>query len=234
MKKDGGERCFDMCGRYTTDIETDEGELFRILLRAEEETFSPADAASDAASDAAIRAYTQPREVFPSEPAAVLTADPRNASSDLCSGARYLRWGYPSADGKRLIINARSETAAEKLLFSEDLRLRRCIVPTAGFFEWTHTGQRLKYRFNAPGSGLLWLAGLYRPIAAGEQPPKIPGMTHEFVILTTDANASMRPVHSRMPVILRPEHREEWLYDDASAALLLRETPPELVKKWVG
>ena len=44
-------------------------------------------------------------------------------------------WGYTLSDGKRL-INARSETAAEKPMFRESMRLRRCLLPMSAYFEW--------------------------------------------------------------------------------------------------
>ncbi len=229
-----------MCGRYTTEIETDEAELFRILLRAEYNT--PALARCFAAKNGlsvgggaqpsmSLTAPTSVRrgcEVFPSEAAAVLTLDAEAQSPD----AYLFRWGYPmELDGKkRLLINARSESAAEKALFSESLACRRCVIPTAGFFEWMHVSGRAdphrKYRFNQSGTGILYLAGLYRPSPLKEE--------HEFVILTRDANASMAPLHDRMPVVLRGEHVEEYLSSAQSARLLLRETPPVLVKRLVG
>ena len=35
-----------------------------------------------------------------------------------------------------------------------------------------------------------------------------------FTIITTEPNELVRPIHNRMPVILRPEDEEQWL--DAS------------------
>ena len=210
-----------MCGRYTTEIETDERELFRMLARAEANTNSGS-AVSMTSGKPLVR------EVFPSEPAAVLTADAGGGID-----VHLFRWGYPTeiAGKRRLLINARSETAAEKPMFSDGLLYRRCVIPTAGFFEWAHVGGRAdtdrKYRFNLPHTGILYLAGFFRPsyTAAG---------TCEFLILTREANVSMAPIHDRMPVIVREEHIAEYLADAAAARQLLYETPPMLLKKLVS
>ncbi len=213
-----------MCGRYTTEIETDEKELFRLLARAEE-TVSSFAAGAGSVGQRANAAL--PREVFPSETAPVIIGD-ANGNPD----AFFFRWGYPMEINakKRLLINARSETAHEKAMFAESLLYYRCVVPTAGFFEWQHTNgkadARRKYRFNRTDTGILYLAGLYRTsVRSGER---------EFVILTREANVSMVPIHDRMPVILRAEHIAEYLGDAHAAVQLLSETPPLLFKKSVS
>lgn len=205
-----------MCGRYTTEIETDERQLFEILARAEQ--------------NSGMSAAPLAREVFPSETAAVLVA-----GTDRAVDAVLFRWGFPAGqNGGRLLINARAESAAEKPTFAPHLQLgRRCVIPTAGFFEWAHPGDRRradlsqKYRFNLPHTGVLYLAGLYRPSLTAPD-------GCEFVILTRAANDSMAPIHDRMPVILREEHIGEYLGDAASAAGLLAETPPVLLKRLVS
>ena len=53
----------------------------------------------------------------------------------------WMRWGLipswmkePPRDAR--MINARSETAAEKPSFRASFRSQRCLVPADGFFEW--------------------------------------------------------------------------------------------------
>ena len=209
-----------MCGRYTTEMETDERQLFEILMRAEQNAQTLVSSCG--------KTVTVGREVFPSETAAVL-AGTREGSID----AFAFRWGFDADIGgkRRLLINARAETAAEKAMFAPLLPAYRCVIPTAGFFEWAHNGDRVissqKYRFNLPHTGILYLAGLYRPS------PFLAGM-HEFVVMTRAANDSMAPIHDRMPVVLREEHIDEYLHDTASAKKLLCETPPMLVKRLVS
>jgi putative SOS response-associated peptidase YedK len=54
-----------------------------------------------------------------------------------------------------------------------------------------------------------------------------------FTIITTEPNELVRPVHNRMPVILRPEDEEQWLdvsrISFAKAQLLLKPLPAELM-----
>ncbi len=123
-------------------------------------------------------------------------------------------FGFTGAEGKPL-INARSETAAEKPTFAPCLRSRRIILPAEAFFEWQReTGT--KYRFTVPGRSTFYLGGLYR--REGEE--------LRFVILTRAANADMAPVHHRMPLILGPEAVRAYLTrEDAARELLTGEAP---------
>ena len=83
-------------------------------------------------------------------------------------------FGFPGFAGGKLLINARSETAAEKSAFSESLRQRRIILPANGFFEWSRDEKRAKYRFCVDSAPTIYLCGLYRLVDG----------TPHFVILT--------------------------------------------------
>src|SRR5262245_58497093 len=50
-------------------------------------------------------------------------------------------WAKDPAIGNRL-INARSESAAEKPAFRAAMKKRRCIVPVSGFYEWQKSGSK--------------------------------------------------------------------------------------------
>ena len=79
-----------------------------------------------------------------------------------------------------------------------------CVIPTTGFYEWgpDKTGKKRKYRFNFPGEEkALYLAGIWNEFA-GER---------KYVILTTEANASMEGIHDRMPVMLARDDAEKWV-----------------------
>jgi putative SOS response-associated peptidase YedK len=127
-------------------------------------------------------------------------------------------------------INSRAETAHTRPAFRDAFKKRRCIVPADGFYEWAGPkGQRQPIWFHRPDGGLLLFAGLYeswQPVP-GEWEPT-------FTIMTTDANATVAPVHNRMPVILPEGLADNWLYpreEDAGAlrSLLVPAGPDVLI-----
>lgn len=125
-------------------------------------------------------------------------------------------WGFPGYNGKGLIINARVESVAEKVTFRDAFLRCRCIVPTTGYFEWSK--QKQKFRFNLPGTRMVYLAGLYRSTPEGLR----------FVILTTAANDSAARIHPRMPLILAGGMTDAWVADTGEAMACLRATMPEM------
>lgn len=118
-------------------------------------------------------------------------------------------WGFPRWDGKGVVFNCRSESAADKPMFASSLRERRAVIPTCGFYEWLEIpGQKQKEKtiFRAPAGEILHLAAIWKNF--GMDHGAVPG---HFSILTTAANASVLPYHDRMPVVLRPEDTTSWL-----------------------
>lgn len=126
--------------------------------------------------------------------------------------------------------NARSETVAELPSFKQSLRERRCLVPADGFFEWRPgpAGKQPFYITHAGGEP-LFLAGIWdhwrRP------PDEHPG----YAVLTTGPNELMAPIHDRMPVIVRAEHRDLWM-DPATPvealAAVYEPFPAEEMRAW--
>jgi len=140
------------------------------------------------------------------------------------------------------MINARSETLAEKPSFKGLLRKKRCIVPMDGFFEWqpgteggpvNARGKLLKqpmFIHRADGEPLA-VAGLW---TTWKDPDDAEGrFLHSVTLITTAANDTMRPVHDRMPAILTSQHWADWLdpaNDDIEALqALLDGGPPDLL-----
>jgi putative SOS response-associated peptidase YedK len=115
-------------------------------------------------------------------------------------------------------INARAETAHTRPAFRDAFKKRRCIVPADGFFEWAGPkGERQPMWFHRPDGGLLLFAGLY------ESWQSIPGEWEPtFTIVTTDASATVAPVHHRMPVILAEDLADNWLHPHQEDAEALR------------
>jgi putative SOS response-associated peptidase YedK len=111
-----------------------------------------------------------------------------------------MSFGYP-LNGK-LIINARAETVFEKKLFKDAAVSRRVVIPVSGFYEWNQDKE--KFTFKAKDGGLLFFAGLF----------DIFNDKTSFVIITTEANDSMQPVHDRMPLIVPKDKIGEWFSED--------------------
>jgi putative SOS response-associated peptidase YedK len=126
-----------------------------------------------------------------------------------------LFWGITSRD-KKLIINARAESATEKTMFSESIKNRRCILPAAGFYEWD--AGKTKFVFKRTDEKPIYLAGFY----------DLSENRDSFVILTTAANASMKPVHDRMPVMIDKENVRDYLNDTLAAMEMINKPMPEL------
>jgi putative SOS response-associated peptidase YedK len=138
------------------------------------------------------------------------------------------RWGLvPSwvddlSIGSKL-INARADTAPENPSFRSAFKHRRCLLPAAGFFEWTgKPGKKQPYFITSVDSKPLVFAGLWERWERGPEP------VESCTILTTDANELMRSLHTRMPVILAPTDLDRWL--QSGDRELLRPCPDDALK----
>jgi putative SOS response-associated peptidase YedK len=125
--------------------------------------------------------------------------------------AAKLRWGLlPSwvKDPKKfpLLINAQSETVADKPAFRSAFRRRRCLILADGYYEWKAIGKKKQpYFYRLKTDEVFAFAGLWEARTADET------VTESCTILTTEANALARAVHTRMPVILGPKERDLWM-----------------------
>jgi putative SOS response-associated peptidase YedK len=125
-----------------------------------------------------------------------------------------LRWGLvpywadDPAIGNRM-INARSESVAEKPAYRTSFKKKRCLVVTDGFYEWKKAGKaKQPYLIRRRDRQPFAFAGLWsswKNPAAPEQP------LETFTILTTGANGTIRELHDRMPVILDRADFGLWL-----------------------
>ncbi len=117
-------------------------------------------------------------------------------------------WAKDDSIGSKL-INARAETLREKPSFRDAFRSRRCIIPASGFYEWqkTSTGPKQPFYFYLKEKEVFGFAGLWE-----EWLDKQTGeMTETCTIITTEANEVLKPVHDRMPVILKNSDYDFWL-----------------------
>lgn len=145
-------------------------------------------------------------------------------------GAMLARWGLiphwakDASIGPKL-CNARAETVAEKPAFRDAYRERRCLVPADGFFEWRQEGARKQPYYLRPArSPIFAFAGLWETWRGPSGP------VASCTIITTEANALVRPLHDRMPVIIPPEDFARWLEGGARASALLRPCAEDMMR----
>lgn len=150
---------------------------------------------------------------------------PRSAIITNDEEIQLYRWGLiPSwvrrpedADKIRMkTFNARADTLFDKPSFREPARLRRCLIPSTGFFEWRHeNGKKIPYYIYLKDEELFSLAGIYdvwRNPQTGDE-------VYTYSMVTTDANPMMEYIHNstkRMPAILSKEDEARWLAPGAA------------------
>lgn len=84
---------------------------------------------------------------------------------------------------------------------------RRCIVPANGFYKWkTSRKKSTPFYIRLLSNDVMGLAGIYSIWKSGSGRD-----VYSFSLLTTESNALVQPVDSRMPAILRPENFDIWL-----------------------
>lgn len=150
----------------------------------------------------------------------------------------HVRWGLVPgwADDPKIgykLINARSETAAQKPGFRGAMKYRRCIVPVSGFYEWKKINTKTKqpHQITVEDAEVFGLAGLWElwQDPAGNE-------LETCAILTCAPNEMMRDIHERMPVILDPIQYDAWLdieqQDAIRASKLLRPYPADKMTAW--
>jgi putative SOS response-associated peptidase YedK len=140
---------------------------------------------------------------------------------------RVVRWGLvPSwakdASGGGRLINARAETVAVKPSFRRAFARQRCLIPADGYYEWQAVSGGAKtvkqpYFIYRPGRAGLAFAGIYELWRDESVPPD-----HErawlwtAAIITTQAADEVGQIHDRMPMVIEPDHWDDWL-DPANA-----------------
>lgn len=187
-----------MCGRYSLYTDEENQEIIKII-RALDQKYPGNEMKTG--------------EIYPTNTVPILYAMDGEIKPELST------WGFPRfGSSKGVIINARSETAEERPMFRTSLHNRRCAVPSTGFFEWTQSGEKKKYKFNLPENNILYMAGIYNEFK-GE---------NRFTILTAGANNSIADVHNRMPVILPGKLSEEWILSEKFALSYIHSNMPLL------
>jgi putative SOS response-associated peptidase YedK len=153
--------------------------------------------------------------IAPSQPIPVIPND-GSARMDFYQWGLIPSWTKTSQLGKYSLINARSETAAEKSSFKNNLRRWRCLILADGFFEWSKSGPgggKTPYYITLNDHSPFAFAGLWDLWQSPEG-----DQLKTACILTTTPNDLVKPIHNRMPVILAPESYSSWLKEEEGPA----------------
>ncbi len=181
---------------------------------------SPPDAVAEMFDYDARPNFPPRHNIAPTQPVLVVTADAAGRRSP-----QLMRWGFLPAwvkdpKGFPLLINARSEEAARKPAFRAAMRHRRCLIPANGFYEWQRAanGKKQPFAVRPVDDGPVAFAGVWESYAHPEG-----GEMDTAAILTTDACATLAPIHERMPVILGKSDFARWLDIGGTGAEELRD-----------
>lgn len=221
-----------MCGRFA-------------LALTGEAVARAMDATLDERHAAALRAWLGRFNITPSQPVPVVVADgeARRVLTILTWGLVPF-WSKDPSIGARL-ANARGESLDAKPAFREAWKRRRCLVPATAFYEWqaSPSGEGPKQPFAiGPEQGE---AGQAEPLALGAIWERWRGpragvgasagddeVRETFAIITVEANATMRPIHDRMPVLVPRSAWGRWLASPSPPSDLVVPAPDVGLRTW--
>lgn len=187
-----------MCGRFTLTVTPDQ---LAMRFEAAEPEFG----------------YVPRYNIAPGQNiTAVIQSEGKNRIGQLKWGL-VPHWAQDEKIGYKM-INAKSETVAEKPAFKSAFLRKRCLIPADGFYEWQKTadGGKQPMRILLKHQDLFAFAGLYETWTAPDG-----SKLHTCTVLTTKPNGLVAPIHDRMPVILRREDEAIWLDREKQDAELL-------------
>lgn len=120
-------------------------------------------------------------------------------------------WGLTPSWAKdshiKATINARCETLLEKPMFRKPYQKQRCLIPASGFYEWdAHKVPKQPYYFSIKDKPIFAFAGIWdRWMSSNGE------VIESCALITKEAEGSIREIHDRMPVILKPQDYCPWL-----------------------
>ena len=142
-----------------------------------------------------------------------------------------MRWGFALEGRSAPMVNARVETASEKVLFRELWKAHRCVIPASWYFEWQQlpaedgrSRDSTKFAIQPRDSALTWLCGLYR----------IEDGLPAFVILTRESGKSVAEIHDRMPLIIPRKAVRAWVNPGKKAEDIIQYAITEMVAEKAG
>ena len=139
-------------------------------------------------------------------------------------------WSKPLKEMRMATFNALAETVAEKPMFRDAFKKRRCIIPASGYYEWQHTPSgKQPYYFTRRDGHVMTIAGLWsnwKDKTTGED-------LKSCTMVITEPNKFVADVHDRMPVILEARDFEQWERGDGKdASALMKPTGEDVLQKW--
>ena len=182
-----------MCGLYSNTKTPDE--MRRVFKYRQTPQFPP-------------RAY-----IAPASPIAIVRAVHKVREFALVRWGLVPGWAKEIRPGRPL-INARAETVNEKPSFRGAMKHGRCLVPADGFYEWSGQPKSKQAWFiHRPDHALFAFAGLWTHWMSADG-----SELETAAIITTSANATIAPVHARMPAVIPQDRYDEWLDTDTTTA----------------
>ncbi|MCP5073065.1 MAG: SOS response-associated peptidase [Rhodobacteraceae bacterium] len=140
-----------------------------------------------------------------------------------------MRWGfiprwYKSPTDGPILINARSETIAEKPAFRSAAQFRRCLIPADGFYEWHREKAKGKepWFIHPSNADLMAFAGIWQVWKGPEGQREV-----TCAIVTTKAGVDLAQVHHREPVAIMPDDFGLWLGEEGKGAAVLMKAAGE-------
>ena len=164
-------------------------------------------------------------EIFPTNMVAVIAPD-----KDGNQAVFPMVWGFNVRGIDRPIVNARVESAKDKISFKEAWKSHRCVVPASWYYEWEHyidskgksvTGD--KYSIQPVGESVTYLAGLYQMQEYRDLKYPV------FTILTREPTERLRKIHDRMPLVLPYDAIDDWINPNSNPSALLERAVTEMV-----
>jgi putative SOS response-associated peptidase YedK len=139
-------------------------------------------------------------------------------------------WKKPLKEFKLATFNARAETIAEKPMFRDSFKKRRCLIPASGYYEWLTVGkEKQPYYFTRADGQPMTIAA----VQDGWIDPATSEALRGCAMVITEPNKFVTEVHDRMPVILEPKNFEQWEKGDVKdASALMKPAAEDLLVKW--
>lgn len=184
-----------MCGRYTL---TEPAGIAQELELAMAEPTEPSE-------------WWRPRfNIAPTQPAPIVLARDGERRLEMMRWGLVPHWADSLSVGARM-INARLESIEQKPAFRDAMKVRRCLVPADGMFEWRLRGagrsaKRFPIYLRPVPHRLFAFAGLWERWKA---PDGVWVMS--FTIVTGPPNELVGKYHDRMAVVVDPAHYATWL-----------------------